>query len=516
MTTGVTIDDSLASIDIAFDEDMTLPKYNLFGGEDLKTALLPYRTNPSISPEEVQIRNDEKYIQITTESSGFHNGVLFSGPFKPNTQYTILLCMENYLDRQYPCFRVKYTDNSYSNIGHSTASSHTKTNYRTITDAGKTVSAIVGFKDLTYYSNYCYIYYEKCGIFEGTSTNWDSFSLGTPLFKINSSLVGLEIPSMDISSGDVISARADGSVTLTHNNLISSIGAWKVPSLTEAKTVTSNNIGNVFVKSYIGIIKSIAKDLRNEQLRLSTVETDLSKKVEYVRAYNDLLSPPSISNGLLTLTTAGVSSSDGGSFIRINGNNVRILRENSAGLQIEDYFVKAQNYNSYVSENNAEIKNLKRENARLWEKINLLVSQLEEQGLEIDISDPEPEEPQESQTSVTITDGVIYLGGNIDSDGILITDLSLDENGYLYSGSGSNLTTIDENGILSLGTTVNSDGILLTDLSVNNDGYLTSGNNSNNSVTMDNNGIVSLGGSIDNNGVLLTQLTPDNNGVLTS
>jgi hypothetical protein len=62
MTTNITIDDSLASIDIAFDENTTLPRYNLFGGEDLRTALLPYRKNFSSTLPEV--RNGEKCIQI--------------------------------------------------------------------------------------------------------------------------------------------------------------------------------------------------------------------------------------------------------------------------------------------------------------------------------------------------------------------------------------------------------------------------------------------------------------------
>jgi hypothetical protein len=95
----------------------------------------------------------------------YNSTALFSGPFKPNTRYTILICTESFSNRACP-FRVKYTDNSYSYIGNN-SSTTTKTKYRTVTDAGKTVSAIVGLYD----SNPFYIYYEECGIFESSSVN---------------------------------------------------------------------------------------------------------------------------------------------------------------------------------------------------------------------------------------------------------------------------------------------------------------------------------------------------------
>jgi len=103
----------------------------------------------------------------TTKTFTFRNAqyapyddTLFSGVFKPNTQYTII--WRYTAEANNNCVRVEYTDGTVTTITMTASSS--KVTYRTVTAANKTIKRVY----IGYYSNgLVTIYYDESGLFEG-------------------------------------------------------------------------------------------------------------------------------------------------------------------------------------------------------------------------------------------------------------------------------------------------------------------------------------------------------------
>ena len=143
---------------------------NLWGdlkmAEDIDSAIPAYST----------IDTTNKTVSI--ESAGaITRVVLFSGIFKENTQYTFIASGTfDSVDRFN--FKFAYTDDT---------TSATFVNGANVSDAGKTVSAVIAWQ----YARISYLKYEECGLFEGNVPasaftpysnicpilGWDSFNV---------------------------------------------------------------------------------------------------------------------------------------------------------------------------------------------------------------------------------------------------------------------------------------------------------------------------------------------------
>lgn len=133
---------------------------NLFGGLAMGRQINKLsKTNTSVL--------DETAGTVTYSGGGLHEAVLFEGPFKPNTQYTLILNGLN--TTAYTGFvNISFMYDDYSVFPSSAQfETHGKASYAVVTStAGKTVKAIVG----KWASGEVTLYYNKSGLFEGVKS----------------------------------------------------------------------------------------------------------------------------------------------------------------------------------------------------------------------------------------------------------------------------------------------------------------------------------------------------------
>lgn len=145
---------------------------NLMGGLPLAQAIyaVANKNKAKIDTENHTIKFEMSIVQ----EDGSYNGIIFAN-FKPNTQYTFVLMASQKTAGANSSLRVIYSDRSQMAI---TINGTDKIPYILTTPVGKTIK---DFELNFYATNPTILYYDECGIFEGSisATDYEPYTCET-------------------------------------------------------------------------------------------------------------------------------------------------------------------------------------------------------------------------------------------------------------------------------------------------------------------------------------------------
>ena len=134
---------------------------NIWGGDAFKADFLDLASSVTEGTNAYG-----RYIDLPA-SAGSGSPAVFTGPFKPNTRYTIYFRIGRSVTATSTNLNVTYTDGTTSNIArHATTSDGSPEVLVFVTNASKSLAAVNAMNS----SGHSYLYYDGCGLFEGVHT----------------------------------------------------------------------------------------------------------------------------------------------------------------------------------------------------------------------------------------------------------------------------------------------------------------------------------------------------------